>query len=569
MTPLWITLGALIVALIALDLGVLRRKPRAVTRGAALGWTVFWFCVALAFNAGVYWAYNNHWQGLGLPTTPGGKPLGGEEASLQFLTAFLIEACLSLDNVFVMGAIFAHFRIPDELRQRVLTVGLLIALVVRGVIATLLVLFTSTFTWSIYVLGVLLLLAALRMVVIRQSGLDPQKNLVARTTRFFFPMVETLDGANLVTRVNGKLALTSLMTALLFIETAEMFFAIETIPAALAVSKDPFIIVTANIFAVFVTRSMFFAIADLTSWIRYVKIGLALVLAYAAVLMMNAHRFTVPTEVSLIVLIGLVGTGVVAGLFFAKPGPVPTISPLGEDADRVAKIALKQAAKVISLVVGSTVTIIGILMLPGPGPGLVVIPIGLAILAAEFVWARRLLAKYTETAQKLGEKAGSTFIKRPRPWLIPLVVGATVSAVLVVLLFMSIKHSLVASFGGGALIGQSIWGYLQMSRYRQTQALLSEEVRAKRQTPTAPLVWPIVVLIVVTVGMVVGLVMDGRFEAWKVVVSCVGVLLGEVGAIVVIRAQARGLVQLINDAGSTGAKDAVRSVSGASGDSAA
>ncbi len=569
MTPLWITLVSLVAALIALDLGLLRRTPRVVTRGAAMGWTVFWFGVALAFNAGVYWAYTHHWQGLGSATTPTGTPLSGEEASLQFLTAFLIEACLSLDNVFIMGAIFTHFRIPRELRQRVLTVGILVALIVRGVIASLLVLFTGVFSWSIYVLGVLLLLAALRMVVIREQGLDPQKNLIARITRFFFPMTESLDGANLVTRVNGRLALTSLMTALLFIETADLVFAAETIPAALAVSKDPFIIVTSNIFAVFVTRSMYFVIADLTSWIRYVKIGLSLVLAYVAVLMINAHRFTVPAEVSLIVLIALVGAGVVAGLFFAKPGPVPTISPLGEDADRVAKIALKQAAKVISLVVGSTVTIIGILMVPGPGPGLVVIPIGLAILAAEFVWARRLLAKYTETAQKLGEKAGSTFIKQPRPWLIPLVVGATVSAIVSVVLFTSIKHSLVASFGGGALIGQSILGYVQMSRYRQTQALLFEQVRKSRQAPAAPLVWPVVVLIVVTIGVVVGLVTRGPFEAWKLATSSVGVLLGEFGAIAVIRAQARGMTQLIDGARSAAAKEAVRLTSGASNGSAA
>lgn len=569
MTPLWISFASLIVALIALDLGVLRRIPRRVGRGAALGWTVFWFGIALAFNGGIHWAYNAHWQGLGLAVNGASAPVSGEEASLQFLAAFLIETCLSLDNVFVMGAIFTHFKVPERLRQRVLTTGLLVALVGRGAIASLLVVFTSSFSWSIYVLGVLLLLAALRMVVIRQQGLDPQKNLIARITRFFFPMTESLDGANLVTRVNGRLALTSLMTALVFIETADMFFAAETIPAALAVSKDPFLIVTSNVFAVFVTRSMYFAIADLTSWIRYVKIGLALVLAYVAVLMINVHRFTVPTEVSLVVLFALVGAGVVAALLFAKPGPAPTVSPLGEDADRVAKIALKQAAKVISLVVGSTVTIIGILMLPGPGPGLVVIPIGLAILAAEFVWARRLLQKYTETAQKLGEKAGSTLIKQPRPWLIPLVVGATVSAVVAVVLFTSIKHSLVASFGGGALIGQSIWGYMQMSRYRQTQARMVDDVRSNRRTAAPLRVWPVVLLIVATLGVIAGLAIQGRFEVWRLALSSVGVLLGEFGAIVVIRAQARGVARLIAAAKSGAANGAVRPASGALGDTAA
>lgn len=555
MTTLWITLATLIIALIALDLGVLRRKPRALTRGAALGWTVFWFGIALALNAGVYWAYSHNWHGLGLPNSPNERPIGGDEASLQFLAAFLIEACLSLDNVFIMGAIFAHFKIPEELRHRVLTVGMLVALVVRGVLTTLLVLFASSFSWSIYVLGFMLLLAALRMVVIREQALDPQKNLIVRTTRFFFPITESLDGANLVTRVNGRLALTGLVTALLFLETADMFFAAETIPAALAVTKDPFLIVSANMFAVFVTRSMYFAIADLTSWIRYVKIGLALILAYVAVLMTNAHRFTVPTEVSLIVLIALVGAGVAAALLFAKPGPVPTTSPLGEDADRVAKIALKQAAKVISLVVGSTVTIIGILMVPGPGPGLVVIPIGLAILAAEFVWARRLLQKYTETAQKLGEKAGSTFIKVPRPWLIPIVIGATASAIVAVLLFTSIKHSLIASFGGGALIGQVIWGYMQMHRYRQTQALLLEEIRANRLLPQPPPLWPVVTLIVATLATLAWFVFDGKFEPWKLAVSAVGVLLGEVGAILVIRAQARGIVSLTAAARTTNGAD--------------
>lgn len=460
MTAVWATFLPLVGLLLALELLVFTRRPRATTPNASVAWTAFYVLLAAMLNVGIYLVYEHNWLGAAGASA---HPERHEKASVQFLSCYLLETALSLDSVFAISAIFTHFQVPERYRRRVLMAGLIPAIIVRGGLILGGAALVAKFHWFVFVLSALLILAILRMIVVRRENMDPDRNWIYKVLRRFFP-AEKRDSGDLVSVANGWPALTPLLTVLVLIETADGLYAFDSLPGVFAYSQDPFIIFAAHTMALFTCRAMYFALERLLGWIRYIKIGLACLLAYSAVAV--AIPNPPKPEVSLAFLSGTVLVGLLAAALLGHSGPAPEISPLGEDAERLARVTLRQSRRVIALLVGSAVVLLGLVMIPGPGPGLLVIPIGLAILGAEFVWARRLLDTYKSYAMKAGLKASERLMRTPRPWLIPIVYGATIAAMILLVRYTRLTPAAVIGGGVPMLIAQTVWAVVTVRRYR-------------------------------------------------------------------------------------------------------
>jgi tellurite resistance protein TerC len=469
----WAGFLVLVVAAVTLDLFVINRHDRRPTVKHGLVWTGFWIACALAFSVFVYAAYSNQWLGLGAGSAP--SPAPGAKAMREFLAGWLIEYSLSVDNLFVIAMIFAAMRVPPESQRRVLFWGILGAVVMRGVLIVAGMSLLALSHWFGYVFGVLLLLSALKMLISREENIDPSRSIVVRTARRFYPVSAGYEGRRFFTRFEGRRAVTPLFVALLMVESADLIFALDSIPAIFTITNDPFIAFSSNVFAVFGLRSLFFALAGLQAKFRFVKLALAVLLVYISVKMMLKPYYEIPIEVTLGVIFGLLSTGVIASMLFDRHLKARALGntereepPLGQDVERLAKLTLSRAKKLIILVIGLT-TIglsIPIGLLPGPG-GIAVFIVGLAILASEFIWARRLLKRVRTEAGNLATKADEALTKTPRPWLIPIVFAATIVAVVAILAYTNLPPLAVIFAALGPLGAEAVWAYRTMKRYRE------------------------------------------------------------------------------------------------------
>jgi tellurite resistance protein TerC len=403
----WAGFLAFVLGLLALDLGVFHRESRAIRTGEALAWAGFYVTLALAFNVLVFFLYERSWLGVGVTV---GQPLDGRTAALQFLTGYLLEQSLSLDNVFIIALIFSYFRVPLAYQHRVLFWGILGALVMRGAMIGLGAALITRFDWIIYVFGGILILTAVRMLLAGNEEPDPEKSPVIRLARRIYPVTPELHGERFFVQLNGRRAATPLFLVLLMVESSDVLFAVDSIPAIFAVTQDPFLVFTSNIFAILGLRNLYFAIAPLLNRFKYLKQSLVFILAFVGVKMILAHTQPIPTITSLSLIIGILGVGILASALAAGRETAPLASPLASDVETLSRVTLGAARNIIALAVGSTVLILGVAMIVLPGPGLVVIPLGLAILAAEFVWARRLLTRLREEVRSV---AGSTIAAKP------------------------------------------------------------------------------------------------------------------------------------------------------------
>ncbi|GDY21566.1 membrane protein [Verrucomicrobiota bacterium] len=257
----WVGFVVFILALLALDLGVFHRKAHVVSFREALGWSVAWMTLALAFGIGLI-------------------PTRGREDALEFVTGYLIEMSLSMDNVFVIALVFAYFRVPNEYQHRVLFWGILGAMVMRGAMIGTGVVLIHRFHWMLYVFGGFLVFTGLKMMVVDDEGVHPERNPILRLARRFFPVTTEFEGDRFLTRINGRRALTPLALVLLLVETTDLIFALDSIPAIFAVTQKGFIIFTSNVFAMLGLRSLYFLLAGAIAAFRYLKIGLSLVLIF-------------------------------------------------------------------------------------------------------------------------------------------------------------------------------------------------------------------------------------------------------------------------------------------------
>ena len=306
----WIGFLALFLALLYLDLSVLHREAAELSVRQALGWTAVWVSVASSFTFVIYGLYEYHWFGF----DPWHGATSGSDAVLQFVTGYLLEWSLSVDNIFVIALIFAYLKIPTLYQYRVLFWGIVGAIVLRGLMIAAGTALLAQFDWMFYVFGAVLLVSALRMLRDDDEDRDFGSSFPARLVRRFVPVTENLDRARFFVRRDGKLYATPLFVALIMVELTDVVFAVDSIPAILAVTRDPFLVFTSNAFAILGLRSLYFAVAGLMSMFRYLRYSLVLILAFVGVKMLLVSRYHVPNLVSLGIIVGTLAGGIVASL---------------------------------------------------------------------------------------------------------------------------------------------------------------------------------------------------------------------------------------------------------------
>ena len=270
----------------------------------------------MVFNVCVYFLYEENlggWASLEM------HHLSGHEAAIQFFTGYVLEKSLSVDNIFVIAMIFAYFGVPLKNQHRLLFWGILGAVVLRGIMIALGAALIARFDWIIYVFGGLLLVSAAKMMITQMENIDPEKNLVVRIVRRLYPVTHEIDSGRFFVRLNGQWAATPLFLALILIETSDILFAVDSIPAVFAVTRDPFLVFTSNIFAILGLRSMYFVLAGFMHQFRYLKTSLVFVLAYVGVKMMVSHHYPIPNLVSLAFIAGILAVGILASLDGGRP----------------------------------------------------------------------------------------------------------------------------------------------------------------------------------------------------------------------------------------------------------
>jgi len=292
---LWIVFNVFVLGMLALDLGVFHRKAHAVSLKEALVWCCVWVSLALTFNAGIYiWS--------------------GPEKALEFLTGYLIEYSLSVDNVFVFVIIFSYFAVPAAYQHRVLFWGILGALVMRAIFIALGAALLTAFHWMIYVFGGFLIITGIKLLLTGDHKLEPEKNPVVRLVRRVMRVTHEYHGQHFFLWNNGQLWVTPLFLVLVVIESTDVIFAMDSIPAIFGITLDPFIVYTSNVFAILGLRALYFLLAGIMDMFRYLKVGLSLVLCFVGAKMMIVDFYKIPIGLSLGVVAGILGVSIVASL---------------------------------------------------------------------------------------------------------------------------------------------------------------------------------------------------------------------------------------------------------------
>jgi len=322
--PVWIAFLVFVVTMVALDLGVFHRKDKVITIRSALAWSAFWITLALLFNVLIYLLYENNYSWASLAT----EHLNGRQAAAQYLMGYVLEKSLSLDNIFVIAMVFSYFRVPLAMQHRVLFWGILGAVVLRGVMIALGVALINRFDWVTYLFGAFLFYSAIRMLMLRPENLEPADNPLVRLARRWLPMTDQYHGHQFLVKVDGKWMATPLLLALLLVESSDVMFAVDSIPAVFAVTRDPFIIFTSNVFAILGLRSLYFVLATYMEKFRYLKHSLVFVLAYVGVKMIISNHFDIPDGASMAIILGILLVGILASIRGGSKDPVPLRSPL-------------------------------------------------------------------------------------------------------------------------------------------------------------------------------------------------------------------------------------------------
>jgi tellurite resistance protein TerC len=313
-TNIWFWVGfiAFVLAMLALDLGVFHRKAHEVRAKEAAIWTGVWVALALLFAAGLTAVY-------------------GHAVGLTFLTGYVIEESLSVDNIFVIVLIFDYFRVPKTCQHRVLFYGILGALIMRGLFIGLGALLLANFHWVLYVFGAMLIVTGIRMALKQDERFDAEKNPIVRVVRRFIPLTADFRGKHFVTVENGRRMATPLLLVLILVEFTDLIFAIDSIPAIFGVTQDPFIVFTSNIFAILGLRSLYFLLAAVVDRFYLLKYGLAVILTFVGVKMIGERWFEIDILLSLGVILTVLALSIVASLIWPAPESAPApMRPEGE-----------------------------------------------------------------------------------------------------------------------------------------------------------------------------------------------------------------------------------------------
>lgn len=307
---IWIAFGILILGLLALDLGVFNKKAHIPSTKEAFGWTMVWVSFSLLFSVFIFFAFENNW-------VVNIDELSGKEATLKYLTGYLVEQSLSMDNIFVIAIIFGYFQIPPKYQHRVLFWGILGAVFFRGLMIGIGVVLINQFSWIIYFFGVLLLYSAWKMLKSGDTLIDLKHNPTIKLLRRITPVTSHMEGERFFIRRMNVKAATPLFVALMVIETTDIMFAFDSIPAIFAITTDPFIVFTSNIFAILGLRSLYFVLASVMNKFRYLKPALVFILFFAGTKMLLSHHLTIPEWTSLAVIVTALFGGALASVISA------------------------------------------------------------------------------------------------------------------------------------------------------------------------------------------------------------------------------------------------------------
>jgi len=301
-TAQWLAFATIVLVMLALDLGVFHRKAHVVRLREALVWSTLWIVLSLLFNLGIYAQL-------------------GSQAALDFFTAYVIERTLSIDNIFVFLLIFSYFSVPPQFQHRVLFWGIVVALLMRALFIGAGLALIAKFEWILYVFGVFLVYTGIKMAVRNEGEIHPERNPVLRLFRRFFPVTNEYHGARFLVRKEGRYAATPLLVVLLVVETSDLIFAVDSIPAVLAITVDPFIVYTSNVFAILGLRALYFALAGIMELFHYLNYGLSAILIFVGVKMIVAHVYEVPTILALAFITLVVVISIVASMMYPRSAP--------------------------------------------------------------------------------------------------------------------------------------------------------------------------------------------------------------------------------------------------------
>jgi tellurite resistance protein TerC len=307
---LWIGFNLFVLGVLALDLGVFHRKSHVVTFKESITWTVVWVALAMLFNAGIWHYY-------------------GSQKALEFFTGYVIEKSLSVDNVFVFALLFGYFAVPPVWQHKVLFWGVLGALIMRAIMIAAGAALITKSNWIIYIFGAFLVLTGIKMAVKRQEEIHPERNPVVRWFKRWMPVTADFREDRFFVVENGVRHATPLFVVLLLVEVSDLIFAVDSIPAIFAVTTNPFIVYTSNVFAILGLRSLYFALAGVMDKFHYLKVGLGVVLAFVGMKMLLAHSaWKIDTLVALGVVVLLLAASIIASLLWPRTmGPFEGASP--------------------------------------------------------------------------------------------------------------------------------------------------------------------------------------------------------------------------------------------------
>lgn len=303
----YVLFNLFVLGMLALDLGLFHRQDHRVGLRESLVWTGVWIALAVLFAFGLY-----YWKlaAFGAPQA--------SEVTLQFVTGYLIEKSLSIDNVFVFLLLLNYFKVPEQLQHRVLFWGIIGALIFRGIFIAIGAVLIAKFHWIIFLFGGILVLTGVKMALSKDKEIHPERNPLLRLFRKFVPVTDDYHGRNFFIRQAGRWAATPLMVVLVLVESSDIIFAVDSIPAIFAVSRDPFIVYTANVFAILGLRSLFFAIAGVMGLFHHLHYGLSAILVFVGVKMLISDSFKIPVGWSLAVIGGILLISVAASKIWPK-----------------------------------------------------------------------------------------------------------------------------------------------------------------------------------------------------------------------------------------------------------
>lgn len=298
-TTMWVAFAVLMAIMFALDIGVFNRKSHEVRFREALTWTLIWLFLAVTFNIGIYFYM-------------------GQTKALEFFTAYIIEESLSVDNLFVFIMIFSYFHISRAHQPKILKWGIIGAIVMRGIFIIVGIELIERFHWMMYVFGAILIFTGIKMAFGGEEKIEPEKNLLVRLVRKFVPITKRIRDDRFFIRKGGILAATPLFLTLLVVESSDVIFAVDSIPAVLAVTHDPFIVYTSNIFAIMGLRSLYYLLAHVMEMFAYLKLGVSFILAFVGTKMILVDVIHIPIYFSLGVIIGSLVIAILTSIFIVS-----------------------------------------------------------------------------------------------------------------------------------------------------------------------------------------------------------------------------------------------------------